>query len=67
LQFWAAYTSCAGEGKDAVRRGLEQIDVMKRFISKYPDTFQAAYTADGTATMSDMCTLAMSLSLFICL
>jgi membrane dipeptidase len=46
-QFWSAYVS-AGTMKDgsAVRRTLEQIDVIHRMVKKYSDTFEMAYTAD---------------------
>ena len=35
-QFWVAYVSCTRNYKDAVERTLEQIDVIKRLIDKYP-------------------------------
>ncbi|XP_014863424.1 dipeptidase 1 [Poecilia latipinna] len=41
-QFWAAYVPCDTQYKDAVRQTLEQIDVIHRMCSKYPDTFQFA-------------------------
>ncbi|XP_055504323.1 dipeptidase 1-like [Leucoraja erinacea] len=46
-QFWVAYVPCAAQNKDAVRRTLEQIDVIKRMIEMFPDDFQPATTADG--------------------
>ncbi|XP_043937527.1 dipeptidase 1 [Protopterus annectens] len=39
-QFWAAYVPCGTQYKDAVRMTLEQIDVIHRMCSKYPETFQ---------------------------
>jgi membrane dipeptidase len=33
--------------KNAVRQGLEQVSVIKRFVKKYPDTFQFVTTAKG--------------------
>ncbi|KDR75299.1 hypothetical protein GALMADRAFT_69280 [Galerina marginata CBS 339.88] len=53
--FWSTYVSCpdpVAEGKDflgatwQVRDTLEQIDVSKLLISKYPDTFALALTAE---------------------
>ncbi len=46
-QFWSAYvpTETAKKGT-AVRDTLEQIDVIKRMVKTYPDTFEMAYTAD---------------------
>lgn len=41
-QFWAAYVPCETQYKDAVRLTLEQIDVIHRMCSKYPETFQLA-------------------------
>ncbi|XP_077982393.1 dipeptidase 1-like [Glandiceps talaboti] len=46
-QFWAAYTSCKGQYKDAIRDTVEQIDVIKRFVKQYPDTFTFVTTAQG--------------------
>ncbi|KXN90124.1 hypothetical protein AN958_04614 [Leucoagaricus sp. SymC.cos] len=52
--FWSAYVECAepeDEGKDflqatwIVRDTLEQIDVARELIAKYPDTFQLAMTS----------------------
>ncbi|KAK2142314.1 hypothetical protein LSH36_971g00054 [Paralvinella palmiformis] len=45
--FWITYVSCTKAGKDAVRAGLEQIDVIKRYIAQYPNDFQLVTTADG--------------------
>ncbi|TFK44479.1 membrane dipeptidase-domain-containing protein [Crucibulum laeve] len=53
--FWSTYVSCPNpelEGPDflnstwRVRDTLEQIDVSKLMIAKYPDTFQFALTSD---------------------
>ncbi|PWA18986.1 hypothetical protein CCH79_00005037 [Gambusia affinis] len=41
-QFWAAYVPCDTQNKDAVRQTLEQIDVIHRMCSEYPETFQFA-------------------------
>jgi membrane dipeptidase len=46
-QFWSAYVD-AGSAKTgtAVKLTLEQIDVIHRFVKKYPDDLEMAYTAD---------------------
>ncbi|XP_027870513.1 dipeptidase 1 [Xiphophorus couchianus] len=41
-QFWAAFVPCDTQYKDAVRQTLEQIDVIHRMCSEYPETFQFA-------------------------
>lgn len=46
-QFWVAYVSCTNNHKDAVERTLEQIDVIKRLINKYPNDMKYVSTADG--------------------
>ena len=46
-QFWSAYVPADTAKKGvAVRETLEQIDVIKRMVKAYPDTFEMAYTAD---------------------
>lgn len=44
-QFWSAYVP-AKTAKDgtAVKMTLEQIDVIHRFVRRYPDTFEMAYS-----------------------
>jgi membrane dipeptidase len=44
-QFWSVYVPAATQGKDAVRLTLEQIDVVRRMVARYPDTFEMARTA----------------------
>ncbi|XP_055533701.1 dipeptidase 1-like [Wyeomyia smithii] len=47
-QFWVAYVRCADtQYLDAVARTLEQIDVAKRLIAKYPNDLKYVTTADG--------------------
>ncbi|XP_077301774.1 dipeptidase 1-like [Arctopsyche grandis] len=41
-QFWSAFVPCAAQDKDAVQLTLEQIDVIKRLVEKYPQYFQFA-------------------------
>src|SRR5436190_15281195 len=46
-QFWSAYVP-AETRKDhaAVKMTLEQIDVIHRFVKRYPGTFERAHTVD---------------------
>lgn len=46
-QFWVAYVSCGNNYKDAVERTMEQIDVIKRLITRYPNDMKYVTTADG--------------------
>ena len=36
---------CSTQDKDATRTFIDQMDVVKQFVQKYPDTFQFATTA----------------------
>uniref|UniRef100_A0A8C0GDS1 Dipeptidase n=1 Tax=Chelonoidis abingdonii TaxID=106734 RepID=A0A8C0GDS1_CHEAB len=46
-QFWAAYVPCDTQNKDAVKRTLEQIDVIHRMCDKYPETFVCVTDSTG--------------------
>ncbi|KAM5207652.1 dipeptidase 1 isoform 2-T2 [Hipposideros larvatus] len=46
-QFWSAYTPCETQNKDAVRRTLEQIDVIHRMCQMYPETFMCVTSSQG--------------------
>lgn len=47
-QFWAAYVPAeTAKSKTAVKKTLEQIDIIHNLAKTYPDTFEMAYTADG--------------------
>ncbi|XP_022367512.1 dipeptidase 1 isoform X3 [Enhydra lutris kenyoni] len=46
-QFWSAYTPCDTQNKDAVRRILEQIDVIHRMCQMYPETFVCVTNSTG--------------------
>ncbi|XP_036998697.2 dipeptidase 1 [Artibeus jamaicensis] len=46
-QFWSAYVPCDTQNKDAVRRTLEQIDVIHRMCQKYPETFVCVTNSKG--------------------
>ncbi|XP_020844777.1 dipeptidase 1 [Phascolarctos cinereus] len=41
-QFWSAYVPCDTQNKDAVKRTLEQIDLIHRMCQTYPETFLCA-------------------------
>jgi membrane dipeptidase len=46
-QFWSAYVPAStGKKGTAVRETLIQIDVIRRMVAAYPETFAMAYTAD---------------------
>src|SRR5260370_22156097 len=46
-QFWSAFVPAETRKEGtAVRMTLEQIDVIHRFVRRYPDTFEMAYSAD---------------------
>ncbi len=45
-QFWSAYVSPRLPGPEATVATLAQIDVIRRFVARYPDTFAMAATAD---------------------
>ncbi|KAJ4427758.1 hypothetical protein ANN_25411 [Periplaneta americana] len=47
LQFWAAYIACNSQYKDAVQQVIEQVDVIKRLVAKYPEDLQFATSAQG--------------------
>ncbi|XP_007887533.1 dipeptidase 1 [Callorhinchus milii] len=49
-QFWAAFTPCDTQYKDAVRQTLDQIDVIHRMCKKYPETFTFAETSADIRT-----------------
>ncbi|KAM4723044.1 dipeptidase 1 [Rhinophrynus dorsalis] len=44
-QFWAAFVPCDTQAKDAVKRTLEQIDIIHRMCQKYPDDFYFAVSS----------------------
>jgi len=45
-QFWSVYVSAALEEPEAVQATIEQIDVTKRLIARYPERLSLALTAD---------------------
>ncbi|XP_075432945.1 dipeptidase 1 [Ascaphus truei] len=46
-QFWAAYVPCDTQGKDAVKRTLEQIDFVHRMCENYPSIFLCVQSSAG--------------------
>ncbi|XP_065168909.1 dipeptidase 1-like isoform X3 [Atheta coriaria] len=46
-QFWVAYVACNTQYRDAVSKTLEQIDVIKRLVKKYPKDLQFVTDSDG--------------------
>ncbi|XP_004842692.2 dipeptidase 1 isoform X1 [Heterocephalus glaber] len=46
-QFWSAYVPCDTQDKDAVKRTLEQIDVIHRMCQAYPETFMCVTSSEG--------------------
>lgn len=46
-QFWSAYVPCDTQNKDAVKRTLEQIDVIHRMCQMYPETFMCVTDSKG--------------------
>ena len=41
---------CSTQGKDATRTFIDQIDVIKLLVKKYPDTFQFATSSSDIAS-----------------
>ncbi|XP_069843939.1 dipeptidase 1 isoform X2 [Dipodomys merriami] len=46
-QFWSAFVPCDTQNKDAVKRTLEQMDVIHRMCQLYPETFQCVTSSAG--------------------
>jgi membrane dipeptidase len=44
-QFWSVWIPVSVHGPEAVRMTLEQMDLVKRMVARYPDDFAMAYTA----------------------
>lgn len=41
-QFWSAFVPCSAQNRDAVQLTLEQIDIIRRLVDKYPQHLQMA-------------------------
>ena len=48
-QFWSVYVPASLDEPEAVQATIEQIDVTKRLIARYPDELALALTADDVA------------------
>ncbi|XP_071423397.1 dipeptidase 1 isoform X2 [Pithys albifrons albifrons] len=46
-QFWSVYVPCETQNKDAVKRTLEQVDVVQRLCHLYADTFACVTDTAG--------------------
>jgi membrane dipeptidase len=44
-QFWSVYVPPTLSGAEAVRAVLEQIDLVRQLVARYPDTFALAFSA----------------------
>ncbi|KAL0129015.1 hypothetical protein PUN28_004016 [Cardiocondyla obscurior] len=49
-QFWVAYVSCSSQYKDSLQLTMRQIDVIRRFIQKYPNNLQLVTEAGDIET-----------------
>jgi membrane dipeptidase len=45
-QFWSVWVPAEYQGKDALQMTFEQIDLVLRLASRYPDDLEMAFTAD---------------------
>lgn len=45
-QFWSVWIPATVTGPEAVQKTLEQIDIVRTMVAKYPKDFELAYTAD---------------------
>ncbi len=46
-QFWSAYVPCGAQYLDGVKQTLEQIDLIKRMVDRYPHYLRLALDAQG--------------------
>jgi membrane dipeptidase len=45
-QFWSVWVPASLPEAEATRRGFEQLDIVRRMLAAYPETFELATTAD---------------------
>ncbi len=45
-QFWSVWVPASLPEGEATRRGFEQLDIVRRIVAAYPETFELATTAD---------------------
>src|SRR5688500_11366124 len=48
-QFWSVYVPFRGVAEGSARTQLEQIDIARQVIARYPDVFELALTTDDVA------------------
>ncbi|KAK2819866.1 hypothetical protein Q7C36_021512 [Tachysurus vachellii] len=58
-QVFAAYVLCTAQDKDAVRLALEQIDVIRRMCTEYPELDLATTAAEMKATKKIACLISV--------
>lgn len=46
-KFWAAYVPCGAQYLDAVKQTLEQVDLIKRLVDRFPNYLRFAVDAKG--------------------
>ena len=44
-QFWSAYISCDAQFADAVQLFMEQVDIIKQMVAKYPNDLKWAVSS----------------------
>jgi membrane dipeptidase len=52
-QFWSVYVPATMRGAEGIRMTLEQIDMTRRIVARYPETFELAFTADDITRIHD--------------
>ena len=45
-QFWSVWTPASITGPAAVQLTIDEIDIVRNMVARYPETFEMAYTAD---------------------
>ncbi|KAB5525873.1 hypothetical protein PHYPO_G00145210 [Pangasianodon hypophthalmus] len=58
-QIFAAYVLCTAQDKDAVRLALEQVDVIRRLCTEYPELELATTVAEMNATKKIACLISI--------
>jgi len=53
-QFWSVYIEGTYKGDEAIRRTIEQIDIVDRMIAAYPNDLERALTADDVVRIHKM-------------
>lgn len=48
-QFWSVYVPAELKGPDAIKQTMETMDIVRRMVARYPETFEMAFTADDIA------------------